>query len=144
MTPQQDFGAVLLDYLLEDSGIAGLIGDRAYLWEVPDAKASVDFGPALLFVPSGGLPLLDYTPVTRVRYDCHAYAPTFGQAADLDWRVYARLRYIRRRIYTATALVYRVEHDGGPVSARNENDRWPYIWRSYLVSGSPTAVLAGE
>ena len=139
----QDFGAVLLDYLRRDPQIYRLVEDRMYLWEVPAEYARVDFGPAVLLVPSGGLPIRDYTPRTRVRYDCHSYGPEFGQAGELDWRIFARLNYIRSRVETDTAIVYRVEHDGGPVSQRNENDRWPYIWRSFQVTGSPKAALAG-
>ncbi|HSV29705.1 MAG TPA: DUF3168 domain-containing protein [Candidatus Omnitrophota bacterium] len=120
-------------YLQADAGVAALAGARVFGAEVPALEAKSMPRQALVVRYAGGMGPRDDVPIQAPRLDVWAYGATPGEASALYLAAHGALRALARAVH-AGALLHSAIQGGGPISGRDPDTRWPFVWGSWVIT----------
>lgn len=131
----------LIDYLLADATVSGLVGSRGFGGELP--RAETDSMPRAAFVVrrSGGFQTIGsgYQEYGDSRYDVQCYGATPEQADELWRAVFTSLKTMRRTKQSG-CLLHWAREAGGPLPIRDLDADWPYVISSWQIMTAEVAV----
>lgn len=123
----------VIAYLKADSGVAALAGARVFGAEVPAREAQSMPRQALVVRYAGGMGVRDDVPIQTPRLDVWAYGATPGEASALYLAAHGALRTLARAVH-AGALLHSAIQGGGPISGRDPDTHWPFVWGSWVIT----------
>ncbi|KKN42558.1 hypothetical protein LCGC14_0712080 [marine sediment metagenome] len=128
----QDPIAALRTFLLADSAIAALAGTRIHGNESPVTEAGLQPRYMLVFrFAPGSIPEPD-VPLFVPRIDFETYGETPYQAVTLYLALHDALKQLSRDVHNDT-LLHGAIRQAGPLSQRDVNTHWPFVWSSWHV-----------
>lgn len=134
-TGLKDIGVAVRQYLLNDSTVAALVGDRVFVDDLPEEEDEHMPRNAVVLRSAGGPESRDWTHLQRQRYDVLCYGATRYDAGEVDGAVAETLHYLKRTVVKET-LLSSVMVGGGAQSFKDAQTGWPIKLRTILVYGS--------
>jgi hypothetical protein len=129
----------LADYLRHDAAVYELAAQRVFPRELPATEAASMPRAAIVLTPAGGLSGHDTVSLQAPRCDVTCYGETPKAAYTLYLTAFAALRALSRKTH-ANALLNSAVQGGGPLSGRDPDTHWPFVWSSWVVSASTIPV----
>ena len=140
MTTVSNPQAALLEFLLDDDDVVDLVANRVYP-ELPEAQAQFMPRPAVVVTQSGGGTIgpgaRSYAQWDVTRMDVRCYGGNPGEASDVHRTVHRSIKQMERTQLDRGVLM-NASISGGPVSGRDPDTKWPFVWISWEVSSLET------
>lgn len=133
--------AALVAFLRADTGIAALVGTRVFGGELDEAETKLMPRAAIVVDTGGGTQSIGsaYQEYGDARYDLRCYAK-LPHSADALYRVAHRALKQMTRQKRAGVLLHWARPAGGPISLRDGDTDWPYVFASYQVLAAEVSV----
>jgi hypothetical protein len=137
--------AALVTFLKADASVASLAGTRIWGGELPrsviEGASAVPI--AIVVDPGGGTQShgRGYQEYGDTRIDIRCYAPSPAAAYNLYLAANAALKQLTRRTVGGVVLHW-ARQAGGPLTLRDGDTDWPYVFASYQVLAAEVKVAA--
>lgn len=132
----------LREFLLADSAVATMVGERVFANEMPDTEAVLMPRKVILIQSAGGAYLSQanrsYMEIDARMKDVRCYGETPYESRRLFDAVNDALKNMRRHLQGG-CLLYSAVKIGGPTTVREPNDEWPLSFASYQVLAAEVA-----
>ncbi len=134
--------AAIVAFLQADTALTALVSTRVFGAELPRDEVSSMPRKCVLVRRSGiGASAGNRSRIafSRPRMDVFSHGETPKQAALVDLAAYEALKQMEPntrgvcRLHDATLV-------GGPIDLREQDTKWPLVFRSYLVAAAEVAV----
>lgn len=140
--------AAVVAFLAADADVAALVGTttirgtvvaRVFGEEVP-AEEAVNMPRACITVSAGGgFHVRSYVQLQTPRLDVKCYGRTLSETGALHQAAYNALKYLNRRAQ-GVAFLHNAIQVGGPLSLRDDDTDWPFVWSTWEVLASDLAI----
>lgn len=139
--PVPDYLRALMEHLKADVDLIPLVGSRVFYPELPPNQSDL-VQPAVSLIEAGGLSgATAWQEYGEVRVDIRCWAETPNAARDIWFVVYPSLKQLQRVVQNDT-LIHRCSRDGGPITMRDPDTRWPSVWSAWRVLVAEIPIAA--
>lgn len=131
----------LIAYLKADTAVAGEVGTRVFVPELPQDQANSMPRRCVVIRPAGGPGRPgDYVRLTKFRIDVFNYGETANYALSVQRATHEALKNLDRDRHGDT-LLHCADESSAPIWLRDPDGNWPLFLESWLVlASSVTAV----
>lgn len=140
MTQIPDRLTALIAILKADAAVSAQVGTRVFGGELPPAETASMPRKATVISHGGGLGVFGggYQEYGDTRVDARCYGETPLEADDVWRAAYGALKQMRRTLQ-GTIYVHWARPSGGPLSLRDPDTDWPYVFSSFQVLAAEAA-----